>query len=103
MNSKGLNKFSIGPFSTIANNITTELALHNSQMSSGHSDLLTIDELPQNPVTLSRDIKGIVIVDHAVPLRKWATAKILSIFDHHQDSGAGPDAKPRTSSSAMID
>lgn len=66
-------------------------------MSSGHSDLLTIDELPQSPATLSRDIKGIVLVDHAVPLRKWSTARILSIFDHHQDSGAGPDAKPRKS------
>lgn len=66
-------------------------------MSSGHSDLLTIDELPQNPATLSRDIKGIVLVDHAVPLRKWKGARILSIFDHHQDLGAGPNAKPRES------
>ena len=66
-----------------------KLALANSQMSSGHSDLLTIDELPEDPETLARNIKGIVIVDHAVPLRKWSNAPILSIFDHHQDSGAG--------------
>ena len=72
-----------------------KLALHKSQMSTGHSDLLTIDELPEDPETLARDIKGIVLVDHPVPLRKWAKAPILSIFDHHVDSGAGPDASPR--------
>ncbi|ETS77083.1 hypothetical protein PFICI_10957 [Pestalotiopsis fici W106-1] len=72
-----------------------KLALDNSQMSSGHSDLLTLDELPEDPQTLADDIKGIVIVDHAVPLRKWSNAKIISIFDHHHDNGAGPDAQPR--------
>jgi exopolyphosphatase len=72
-----------------------KLALDNSQMSSGHSDLLTIDELPEDPETLSDDIKGIVIVDHAVPLRKWSKAPILGILDHHVDRGAGPNAKPR--------
>ena len=72
-----------------------KLALNNSQMSSGHRDLLTIDELPEDPETLSRKIKGIVLVDHPKPLRKWDDARILSIFDHHVDSGAGPDARPR--------
>lgn len=72
-----------------------KLALQNSLMSTGHSDLLTIDELPESPETLSQDIKGIVIVDHPKPLRKWAAAPILSIFDHHQDAGVGKDAKPR--------
>ncbi|KAH7018582.1 uncharacterized protein B0I36DRAFT_336245 [Microdochium trichocladiopsis] len=72
-----------------------KVALDNSQMSSGHSDLLTIDELPEDPETLATHIKGIVIVDHPKPLRKWQAAPILSIFDHHKDSGAGPDAKPR--------
>lgn len=72
-----------------------KLALQKSQMSSGHSDLLTIDELPEDPETLAKDLKGIVLVDHAVPLRKWAKASILSIFDHHVDQGAGPDASPR--------
>ncbi|KAI1848118.1 hypothetical protein JX265_005884 [Neoarthrinium moseri] len=72
-----------------------KLALDNSLMSSGHSDLLTLDELPEDPQTLSDDIKGIIIVDHPVPLRKWSNAEILSIFDHHKDSGAGPDAHPR--------
>ncbi|EME38190.1 hypothetical protein DOTSEDRAFT_181967 [Dothistroma septosporum NZE10] len=72
-----------------------KLALKNSLMSTGHSDLLTTDELPEHPETLSRDIKGIVIVDHPAPLRKWDNAPILSIFDHHQDRGAGKDAKPR--------
>ncbi|GIZ38608.1 hypothetical protein CKM354_000202000 [Cercospora kikuchii] len=72
-----------------------KVALKNSLMSSGHSDLLTIDELPEDPETLARDLKGIIIVDHPVPLRKWSQAPILSIFDHHVDSGAGPDAKPR--------
>lgn len=72
-----------------------KIALDNSQMSSGHSDLLTIDELPEDPDTLSKDIKGIVIVDHPKPLRMWQDAELLSIFDHHKDSGAGPDAEPR--------
>lgn len=72
-----------------------KVALHNSQMTSGHSDLLTIDELPEHPETLSKEIKGIVIVDHPSPLRKWWDAPILSIFDHHKDGGAGPDAQPR--------
>ncbi|KAM0811897.1 hypothetical protein AB5N19_12253 [Seiridium cardinale] len=72
-----------------------KLALDNSMMSSGHSDLLTLDELPENPQTLSNDIKGIIIVDHPVPLRKWRDAKVLSIFDHHKDHGAGPNAQPR--------
>lgn len=72
-----------------------KVALDNSQMSSGHSDLLTIDELPEHPETLSRDIKGIIIVDHPVPLRKWQNARLISIFDHHRDGGAGPDAHPR--------
>ena len=72
-----------------------KLALHESQMSSGHRDLLNINELPEDPETLSRKIKGIVLVDHAKPLRKWENAKILSIFDHHVDVGAGPDAEPR--------
>ncbi|KAK7991160.1 hypothetical protein PG990_015440 [Apiospora arundinis] len=72
-----------------------KLALDNSKMSSGHSDLLTLDELPEDPDTLAEAIKGIVIVDHPVPLRKWRKAPILSIFDHHKDSGAGQDAKPR--------
>ncbi|KAM3422224.1 hypothetical protein BST61_g2589 [Cercospora zeina] len=71
------------------------VALRNSLMSSGHSDLLTIDELLEDPETLARAIKGIVVVDHPVPLRKWSRAPILSIFDHHVDNGAGPDAKPR--------
>merc|ERR1712000_270925 len=72
-----------------------KIALANSQMSSGHSDLLTIDELPEDPDTLSKDIKGIIIVDHPVPLRRWQDAELLSIFDHHTDNGAGQDAKPR--------
>ena len=72
-----------------------KLALHNAQMSSGHRDLLNINELPEDPETLSPKLNGIVLVDHATPLRKWDGAKILSIFDHHVDVGAGPDAKPR--------
>jgi len=72
-----------------------KLALDNSQMSSGHTDLLTIDELPEDPETLGRKIHGIVLVDHPKPLRKWKNAKILSIFDHHTDRGFGKDAEPR--------
>lgn len=71
------------------------VALDNSDMSSGHSDLLTIDELPEDPETLSRKIRGIVLVDHPAPLRKWKDAKILSIIDHHVDRGVAPDAEPR--------
>jgi exopolyphosphatase len=54
-----------------------KLALDNSKMTSGHEDLLTIDELPEDPETLSPKLKGIVLVDHAEPLRKWRKAKIL--------------------------
>lgn len=72
-----------------------KIALDNSQMSSGHSDLLTIDELPEDPETLATHIKGIVIVDHPKPVRTWQNAPILSIFDHHKDVGAGADAQPR--------
>ncbi|PSN70397.1 DHH phosphoesterase [Corynespora cassiicola Philippines] len=72
-----------------------KVALDNSQMTSGHEDLLTIDELPEDPETLSPKLRGIVLVDHAEPLRKWNKAKILSIFDHHVDRGTAPDAEPR--------
>jgi exopolyphosphatase len=56
-----------------------KLALDNSQMTPGHEDLLTMDELPEDPETLSRKLKGIVLVDHAEPLRKWSHAKILHL------------------------
>jgi exopolyphosphatase len=72
-----------------------KLALDNSQMTPGHEDLLTMDELPEDPETLSKKLKGIVLVDHAEPLRKWSHAKILSIFDHHKDRGTAPKAEPR--------
>lgn len=72
-----------------------KLALRNALMTSGHSDLLTLDELPEDPQTLADDVKGIVLVDHPVPLRKWSSAKVLSIFDHHQDKGVAPGAEPR--------
>lgn len=72
-----------------------KLALDNSQMTPGHEDLLTMDEVPEDPETLSKKLKGIVLVDHGVPLRKWSHAKILSIFDHHNDRGTAPKAKPR--------
>jgi exopolyphosphatase len=72
-----------------------KLALDNSQMTPGHEDLLTMDELPEDPETLSRKLKGIVLVDHPEPLRKWSHANIVSIFDHHKDRGTAPDAEPR--------
>lgn len=72
-----------------------KLALQHSQMTSGHEDLLTADELPEDPETLAPKLRGIVLVDHAQPLRKWQGAKVLSIFDHHADSGHAPDAVPR--------
>ncbi|KAH8733052.1 hypothetical protein GQ44DRAFT_696858 [Phaeosphaeriaceae sp. PMI808] len=72
-----------------------KLALENSQMTPGHEDLLTMDELPEDAETLSKKLKGIVLVDHGEPLRKWSQAKILSVFDHHKDRGTAPRAKPR--------
>ncbi|GAB7363059.1 hypothetical protein MBLNU230_g3352t1 [Neophaeotheca triangularis] len=72
-----------------------KLALRKAKMSSGHTDLLTLDELPEDPETLSRKVQGIVVVDHEEPLRRWDDAKVLSLFDHHEDHGAAPDAKPR--------
>lgn len=72
-----------------------KVALDNSQMTKGHQDLLTLDELPEDPETLGPKLKGLVLVDHAEPLRKWKGATIQSIFDHHVDRGVAPDAKPR--------
>lgn len=72
-----------------------KVALSNSKMTSEHEDLLTMDELPEDPETLSDKLKGIVLVDHAKPLRKWNSTKILSIFDHHVDQGVALDARPR--------
>lgn len=72
-----------------------KLALRHSQMTPGHEDLLTSDELPEDPETLAPKLRGIVLVDHAQPLRKWQGAKVLSIFDHHTDAGSSPDAEPR--------
>lgn len=72
-----------------------KLALDNSQMTTGHEDLLKLDELPEDPETLGPKLRGIVLVDHGEPLRKWRGANILSVFDHHADRGGAPDAEPR--------
>lgn len=72
-----------------------KLALDNSLMTSKHEDILKLDEIPEDPETLARKLRGIVLVDHGTPLRKWRDAKVLSIFDHHVDTGAAPDAEPR--------
>lgn len=72
-----------------------KLALHNVQMSPGHRDLLTIDELPIAAEQLAVQVKGVVLVDHPEALSAWQKAKVLSVFDHHKDRGAAPDARPR--------
>lgn len=72
-----------------------KLALRNVQMSPGHRDLLTIDELPLPATELAGQVKGIILVDHPTPRSVWSKARILSIFDHHKDRGVAPDAKPR--------
>lgn len=72
-----------------------QLALRRSRMTRGHQDLLTMDELPEDPETLGPKLQGIVLVDHAAPKRNWRGAKVLSIFDHHMDIGFAPDAEPR--------
>ncbi|KAF1359497.1 DHH phosphoesterase [Lizonia empirigonia] len=72
-----------------------KLALDNSQMTVGHEDLLTSDEVPEDPETLASKLNGIILVDHGKPLRKWREAKIVSIFDHHKDRGIAPEASPR--------
>lgn len=46
-----------------------KLALDNSQMTVGHEDLLTSDEVPEDPETLASKLKGIILVDHGEPLR----------------------------------
>ncbi|GAA5907575.1 hypothetical protein JCM8208_000005 [Rhodotorula glutinis] len=72
------------------------LALHYARMSSGHRDLLTIDDLPMKPEEVSRRIEGIALVDHNVPLSVWSGAKVVAIFDHHDDRGFANDtADPR--------
>ena len=72
-----------------------KVALDNSKMSSGHRDLLTIDELPARPEEIAKKIKGIVLVDHPLPLSVWNGANILGIIDHHSDRGVAPHANPR--------
>ncbi|KAK5108216.1 hypothetical protein LTR62_008672 [Meristemomyces frigidus] len=72
-----------------------KLALQYAHMSAEHRDLLNINELPEDVETLSIKLKGIVLVDHPEPLRKWQDANIMSIFDHHVDVGAAPEASPR--------
>lgn len=72
-----------------------KVALDNSKMSSGHRDLLTIDELPAHPKEIAKKIKGIVLVDHPLPLSVWNDARILGIIDHHADRGVAPHASPR--------
>ncbi|POY70886.1 hypothetical protein BMF94_6063 [Rhodotorula taiwanensis] len=72
------------------------LALHYARMSSGHRDLLTIDELPIKPNDLWHRIKGIALVDHNVPRAIWDKAEIVAIIDHHDDRGvANETANPR--------
>ncbi|GAA6037429.1 hypothetical protein JCM8097_008569 [Rhodosporidiobolus ruineniae] len=72
------------------------LSLHYAKMSSGHRDLLTIDELPIKPDEIGHRIKGIALVDHNVPRSVWEKAKIVAIIDHHEDRGvANGTANPR--------
>ncbi|TNY21289.1 hypothetical protein DMC30DRAFT_376164 [Rhodotorula diobovata] len=72
------------------------LALHYARMSSGHRDLLTLDELPMKPEEVSRRIRGIALVDHNVPRSMWAEAEVVAIIDHHDDRGiANGTANPR--------
>ncbi|GAA6017578.1 hypothetical protein JCM8202_000339 [Rhodotorula sphaerocarpa] len=72
------------------------LALHYARMSSGHRDLLTIDELPIKPSEMWHRIKGIALVDHNVPRAIWERAQIVAIIDHHDDRGlANGTAQPR--------
>ncbi|GAA5960584.1 hypothetical protein JCM3765_005864 [Sporobolomyces pararoseus] len=72
------------------------LSLHYSRMSSGHRDLLTIDELPIKPNEMSHRIRGIALVDHNVPRSIWNNATVVAIIDHHEDRGvANGTASPR--------
>jgi exopolyphosphatase len=64
-------------------------------MTTGHQDLLTIDELPIAAEELASQVRGIVLVDHPLPLPAWETATVLGLFDHHADRGSSPDAHPR--------
>ncbi|CAD6890758.1 unnamed protein product [Tilletia controversa] len=72
-----------------------QLALANAKMSPGHSDLLTIDELPLSPKQLAPRLHGLALVDHPRPRSIWNEAKVVSMFDHHTDRGDAPDAYPR--------
>ena len=62
-----------------------KLALQEIKMTGGHEELLTQSDMPEDSETLAPKLQGIVLVDHAEPLRKWRAAKTLSIFDHHVD------------------
>ncbi|GAA5968872.1 hypothetical protein JCM21900_000197 [Sporobolomyces salmonicolor] len=73
-----------------------QLSLTYARMSTGHRDLLTIDELPINPTDMWHRIKGIALVDHNVPRAVWKDATIVAILDHHDDQGlANGTANPR--------
>lgn len=72
-----------------------KLSLFFANMSNGHSDLLTIDELPIKPWALGSRIKGLALVDHNYPRFMWRNSTILSIVDHHEDSGISKHANPR--------
>lgn len=72
-----------------------KLALANARMSPGHSDLLTVDELPIPPKQLARLLHGIALVDHPRPRSIWSEARVVSLFDHHTDRSDAPDAFPR--------
>ncbi|GAA5901535.1 hypothetical protein JCM5296_006806 [Sporobolomyces johnsonii] len=73
-----------------------QLSLTYARMSTGHRDLLTIDELPIKPTDMWHRIKGIALVDHNVPRAVWKDANIVAILDHHEDRGlANGTANPR--------
>lgn len=56
-----------------------KLCLAYARMSTGHKDLLTLDELPIQPWDLWHRIKGVVLVDHNFP-RQVRTLPPLVMF-----------------------
>ncbi|KAK0569832.1 hypothetical protein OC861_000543 [Tilletia horrida] len=83
------------PFDALDLRPENKLALANAKMSPGHSDLLTVDELPMKPAQIAPLLHGLALVDHPRPRSMWAQGRILTLFDHHTDRGDAPDAHPR--------
>ena len=72
------------------------VALVTARMEGNHEDLLTMDELPFEPVEVAKRIRGIALVDHNTALQHWGrNVNVVAVIDHHADRRLYPSAHPR--------